>query len=611
MIMYLFIASILIISVAWLGGVNYWTICLVNTLSLIAILVYLIQGLRKHVLEYKLSAFYIPFICIILLIATYLFTSDVYFYARKQFLLITTLILVFVITYNYIKSAEKVRLLLYVIMGISLMLALYGICQYYFFPDKTYMILKPFEYRARASGTFISPNLYGDYLAMSLPVILCYLLYRVKMVSSGQNRWADYIKALALSIIAAVVFVGMLLSFSRGCYVAFFIGYGLCAFLLIRKKYAHSGMVVILGLVFFMSMYMVNLSSARGGQEKVTAGDKARIVNMHDTITMCKDAPLIGHGMGAYRWKYAKFKHSSICRVVQYAHNAYLHIAAETGVIGLIIIALLIWLIFKQCLAVSRSSLVTDEPCMIVMGLGAGIVVGLVHGCVDFNFLILANAMLMVVFGGIISSLYSEAYPQKTKTYDLKKIRSQLVIVGIIGVIVFMIINNGRILTSSQYYFKGDKYAKALEWTKALTCFHRGYDIDTANPILAGKIADIYYKKYIFSRDERELFREKALMWYNKALLLNPYDGFKRVRLASLKQDAHDNIGAISEVERALLDDPNNWYFYRVRGLLLYKQKEYFKAVSAFKRAVDIYPRDMVSKDMIDRIRRDRMHEGK
>jgi O-antigen ligase len=98
---------------------------------------------------------------------------------------------------------------------------------------------------------------------------------------------------------------------------------------------------------------------------------------------MVADHPLFGVGFGAYPVAYSRYDTGSGRTVMNAAHNDYLQIVCETGLIGA---GLMVWFLIalaKLC----RSALSRREPLLLPMAVGAtvGCIGILVHSLVDFH----------------------------------------------------------------------------------------------------------------------------------------------------------------------------------------------------------------------------------
>ena len=113
------------------------------------------------------------------------------------------------------------------------------------------------------------------------------------------------------------------------------------------------------------------------------------------------DSPLIGTGAGTYRWVFPTYKDERFGPYFyEHAHNDFLEILAEQGIIGFSLLAAGITLIFVR---VVRAFVRRHDPLMrgALFATIAGCVSLLVHGLVDFNLQIPANASYFFVLLGI------------------------------------------------------------------------------------------------------------------------------------------------------------------------------------------------------------------
>ncbi len=121
------------------------------------------------------------------------------------------------------------------------------------------------------------------------------------------------------------------------------------------------------------------------------------------TLPLIKDFPLFGTGAGSFYVAFPKYRPDKVGSFFDYTHNDYAQIAAETGVVGLGLLGLVV----AMSLAVAlRAQWVRRDPLM--RGISFACVMGvtslLIHSWVDFNLQIPANAvyfMVLLAFGWI------------------------------------------------------------------------------------------------------------------------------------------------------------------------------------------------------------------
>ena len=180
----------------------------------------------------------------------------------------------------------------------------------------------------RAFATFPDPHMFSYYLGMLLP-------WSILLACTNTKK-----KERALfTAISVLLLLADLFSFTRGGYIALFFG-GLAALPLVKKNIAiilFSGMTVLLALFFFVPNNPVGprLSSSFD----VTEGsNQGRISNWQQALNVITSHPL-GTGIGAYS---LSVDPSANYREPIYAHDLYLDITAELGILGIILFAALL-----------------------------------------------------------------------------------------------------------------------------------------------------------------------------------------------------------------------------------------------------------------------------
>ncbi len=175
----------------------------------------------------------------------------------------------------------------------------------------------------RATALFGSPVYFGAVTAVIAPYALDRAL---------SHRGA---KAVAGWVGFVLVVIALLLSRSRGAWLAFSVSVGVYGFLrgefLPRKKTA----VFLAGLVFFGGLAGIRLL------RRASDSDRARLVLWETTLRVALSRPLLGVGPGAFKNALAEHAdvdfvttHSRV-HIQAHAHNGLLNAAATMGVAGL------------------------------------------------------------------------------------------------------------------------------------------------------------------------------------------------------------------------------------------------------------------------------------
>ena len=115
-----------------------------------------------------------------------------------------------------------------------------------------------------------------------------------------------------------------------------------------------------------------------------------------DSLRMFSQRPILGWGLGTFPTVYPQFRSFYTNSFVNAAHNDYLQLLTETGIVGF---AIAIWFLiaaFRPAIRKTRNW-PSDVNGAVAVAALLGICGILVHSFVDFNLQIPANAMLFYV----------------------------------------------------------------------------------------------------------------------------------------------------------------------------------------------------------------------
>jgi O-antigen ligase len=126
-------------------------------------------------------------------------------------------------------------------------------------------------------------------------------------------------------------------------------------------------------------------------------GTKDRLHMWQAALRMIQDRPILGQGVNTFMANYLDFWVGGE-RQPRYAHNCYLQIAAETGLIGLAAFAGMIVAASRRVWSALR---VKAAAATLLAGLAAGLLAFLVHAGYETNFFSMRQAALFWTLGGL------------------------------------------------------------------------------------------------------------------------------------------------------------------------------------------------------------------
>jgi putative inorganic carbon (HCO3(-)) transporter len=203
----------------------------------------------------------------------------------------------------------------------------------------------------RAYGTFEQPNPYGGYLGLVLPLAFGVLLGNGKL--RGWRYWILDIGRLVAVLGLATMGAALLMSWSRGAWLGFAAALSFMNLAHSRRAAALSALLCLLvasmlllgsfqalpqAIVQRFTGFLPYLRVFDVRGVKLTDANYAvveRMAHWQAAWGMFNDRPWLGVGIGNYEPVYPAYSLPGWTEPLGHAHNYYLNIAAEAGLIGL------------------------------------------------------------------------------------------------------------------------------------------------------------------------------------------------------------------------------------------------------------------------------------
>jgi O-antigen ligase len=206
----------------------------------------------------------------------------------------------------------------------------------------------------------------------------------------------------------AIMTTAFIFAQSRGAWISLAISLFVMSVVLIKRNILLKKTVIMMSfiaLVILLGIYLAGgVVSERmesiAGTFSGEASTETRVSIWKGTAKMIADDPLTGTGLGTFVWAFPAHKPVKLAMMrPHYAHNDYLHMAAEMGFFAPLLILLILAGIIRTGFRGCRGGNDTD---MIMLGCATGILSLSIHGLADFNFHIPANMILLIVCAAII-----------------------------------------------------------------------------------------------------------------------------------------------------------------------------------------------------------------
>ncbi len=233
-------------------------------------------------------------------------------------------------------------------------------------------------------GPYVNHNHYAGLMEMLIP-----LAGAAALLHRGPRH--------ALLVFAtALMMVSIVLSRSRGGVIALAAEALFILVLLFRERRSRRIAVTSLAISSVMLSLIVVLGSAQLLDRFTEAQDLYRCTVYRDALRMAMHKPILGFGLGTFPEVYPAFRSFYSNLFVNHAHNDYLELFVDTGLLGL---GLFVWMLIGIFRAGFRKATDYDdtEGRLLTAAVLIGIVGILVHSLLDFNLHIPANAALFFV----------------------------------------------------------------------------------------------------------------------------------------------------------------------------------------------------------------------
>ncbi len=392
--------AILVFGPLAFGAVEPWSMALLHIGSAIAFLLWLLAAVTAKHGSIDLQAIHLPpFVFACLVIGQIFFRGTAYHHETvTQFLNYVAYGLIFLIATDIFRNEREARLLCLTLAVLGFGLAFLGSVQEFTSPDKLYWVRTPRQ-GGPIFGPYVNRNHYAGVMELLFPFAA---LGSLKPSPSLSKR-------VMLGFAALLMIATVFLCASRGGFVCVVMqSVLLCAMLLWRSRK--------LTLVLFLTLLLI-VTGAFGvwlGSDQLLGrlgqfGDAAgRVQIAKDSIRMFEQHPVAGWGLGTFPVVYPKFRTFATDLFVNEAHNDFVQLLVETGVIGFSAgLGLLALVYFRGIRRINRSLFGSWRSVAVGASL-VGITGLAVHSLFDFNLQIPANALLFYVSCAIAGSTSEE-----------------------------------------------------------------------------------------------------------------------------------------------------------------------------------------------------------
>lgn len=286
------------------GGLN-----IAGVASLVLIVLGIFYALYRKINVFKFEDS-IPFFIFLVLCGISVIGSSYFAESLSDWLRLVSVFSVYVLTRMIFVSEQKIRTALIAVLFSTLLPILAGVIQ---FVTKQGMVMDGEQ--ARIVGTFLHPNAFASYL-------LIILIFSMAQVLEGTN----FINSSLIISLMIPAFAMFLFTFSRGAWIVFILAMVFMGFMRYRKLLGLLPVVLILSALMVPGIHdrIINIFHPSQYVHGRSAWEW-RLDTWAAISPIIAQKPLLGHGLATIEGEFKIL-----------AHNDYLRMLAEVGVVGLL-----------------------------------------------------------------------------------------------------------------------------------------------------------------------------------------------------------------------------------------------------------------------------------
>jgi len=234
----------------------------------------------------------------------------------------------------------------------------------------------------RVFATFVSPNIFADYIVMMLFLGIGFLI-------------SVYQKRIIYGVAVSVIGISLLLTKSLGGILTFIMIFILFIFCIIyyllpnlgfrKATLTKAGLTIALVLFAFIVTSVIFVRQRLPQFFNLSNPNNSIIQRLYywkASFNMVKDSPLTGIGWRRFGLLYECYK-PSLANISHYSHNVFLQIMAETGLLGLLTFLWIVFIFLKKGISAIK---IYDEQQGLKIGLFCAGCAFLFHNLIDLNF---------------------------------------------------------------------------------------------------------------------------------------------------------------------------------------------------------------------------------
>jgi len=452
-------------------------------------------------------------------------------------------------------------------------------------------------------STIGQKNWTSNYLALIFPIMFSYFL-----LEKSKRKKIFYF------IILSIIYATLMICQSRGIWISISITLMIAIYIIFKYKllkiFQENRKWLILLVLTFLIVTIIYSTDNPLNKSAITVPQRAmstfdeqdpsintRLLIWKTTLEMIEDRPIFGSGIGTFKMNYldyqAKFLENNEGYLKYWtnaweAHNEYLHMGAELGIVGLGLFILIISIFYNLVLKFLKEEKDSKKK-LISCALLLGITCFLFHSLFTFPFHVptLGSAFFTLLGLAVVYiSRFNLPEVSKNNTVFKKVIlkNSKVKIIFSVLILILMILVIDLLVIKPYlaeiYYFKGMKQIINKDYNEAVSNFNYATKLDPYNGRILHALGTTYYDLKFFNKAEEILQKTKEYIvdvntFYKLGLVYSQTGSFQK---------------AEEEFKQAIYLNPKFDKAYYDLGYLYFIQGKYDDTIEQWNKILEIEP---------------------
>jgi len=539
---------LMLVPLAWwpkdLYGLIKWVV--IDIAVIVAVSIWLSSSLFEGVITFRRNGLNLPLAVFIFWSSLSLWAGpDRYYVLKRMHELLLLGLLYLSLTSSLTTRGRRIFLSAAALSGLTVISVL-GIAHYFgYFPVES-----PWGggLGKRVYATMLNPNFLADFIVGLFPLALCFFIFSCR---------GKAVAALA-AIVMLVSFLCLLFTVSWGGLLGWSLSVVVCISLAFgnRRESVRAERLAAI-LIVLVLMGGVFLSVNRGTVAADYSGMKYRMMYWRASLKMIKERPLFGFGLNSFQpyiprylteviasdMKSGIFDGKGYVTVYEgvYAHDEYLAILIELGIVGLL---LFLWLVMRFYLQ-ARRNLSTDssgEELAIQAGAMCGIAALLAQSIFNYPLRVPASTVSIAVLLAFVGSGPSSRVRSFHFSMVPASVRGILALLTLVCAVA-LLPRTARPLIGERVYVEARYASYRSDWPTVRERCRAALDYPITEPEMFDLLGETEERLGLFA---------DAIWAFQRKLDLKPFDSYAHVKLGAL----YDRLGmerqAVSHLEGAL-----------------------------------------------------------